>query len=172
MFLSLRELVLRKLRFEETYSPGAIPFFDDKLRQITPMQVSGVAELLPDTKGEIRVRGHMEVCMEAECDRCLEPASFPIDVDFDLYYEPAASLRGEEDAEIDAGASEIGFYVGEGLELEDILREQVLLALPMQRICSQECKGICPICGQNRNFVTCNCRYQQVDDRWAALGRL
>jgi uncharacterized protein len=66
----------------------------------------------------------------------------------------------------------MGFYELPGLVLEDILREQLLLQLPMQRVCSQSCKGICPVCGVNRNEVVCGCdavRGQVLDERWKAL---
>ena len=53
--------------------------------------------------------------------------------------------------------------------LERVLREQILLALPMQRICSEDCKGICPVCGESRNVVACGCQVKAPDDRWAAL---
>ena len=56
--------------------------------------------------------------------------------------------------------------------LEDILREQVLLALPMQKVCEESCKGICPFCGQNRNQKECHCHAETSDDRWAALKSL
>ena len=55
------------------------------------------------------------------------------------------------------------------MELEDILREQVLLLLPMQRVCREDCKGICPICGKDRNEAECHCKVQAADDRWKAL---
>jgi uncharacterized protein len=55
------------------------------------------------------------------------------------------------------------------MELEDVLREQILLQLPMQRICQDDCKGICPICGRNRNETACDCRVEPADDRWGAL---
>jgi uncharacterized protein len=63
----------------------------------------------------------------------------------------------------------MGFYELPGLELEDILREQVLLQLPMQRVCSDTCKGICPVCGANRNETGCQCEVRTADDRWTAL---
>ncbi|MEN6535787.1 MAG: DUF177 domain-containing protein [Bryobacteraceae bacterium] len=169
MFLSIREMELRKLSFDEAFPPGEIEYLDRKLRQASDLKVSGSAELLPNTDGEIRIKGHLEVRMEADCDRCLESATFPVDVSFDLYYEPADSVPHSEELEVGAGESELDFYEGEGLELELVLREQVLLALPMQRVCRADCKGICPVCGQNRNNVECNCRTETADDRWAAL---
>ena len=77
-----------------------------------------------------------------------------------------------EEVAIDAGEAEIGFYEGDGIELNDVLREYVLLTLPMQRVCRQDCKGICPACGQNRNLKDCACQAVPLDDRWAALERI
>ena len=66
----------------------------------------------------------------------------------------------------------MGFYEGDGVELNDVLREFILLTLPMQRVCSEDCKGICPECGQNRNQKECACQAAPADDRWAALKHL
>jgi uncharacterized protein len=148
--------------------------------------------------GEIRVTGQVKVRLQSECDRCLEPAGFPIDSSFELYYRPVAdgyldvnanrvgvnnaAHRGRrpeaaiasravrvEEKSLDAGEAEMGFYEGDGLELKDVLREFVLLALPMQKLCNENCKGICPVCGQNRNQSECRCQSNAGDDRWAAL---
>jgi uncharacterized protein len=172
MFLSIKEMELRKIRFDATFPPGKTDFLDGRVRQASPLHVEGSAELVSRTLGEIRVRGCLSVRLETECDRCLEVVAFPIETDFDLFYEPMTLLSAEEEVKIDEGESEIAFYEGDGLDLEDILRERVLLALPMQKICRQDCKGICPICGQNRNQVACGCQAKMVDDRWAALKKL
>ena len=95
--------------------------------------------------------------MASQCDRCLGRARFVLDAGFDLFYKPASVIARDEEVAIDEGEAEIGFYEGGGMELEDILREQVLLALPMQRVCSDVCKGICPACGKNRNETECGC---------------
>jgi uncharacterized protein len=95
-----------------------------------------------------------------------------LDARFDLFYRPISDIAVEEEVEIDDGEAEIGFYEGGGLELEDILLEQVVLALPMQRVCSDACKGICPVCGRNRNETLCDCRVESADDRWGALRKL
>lgn len=171
MFLSIREMEVRKLRFETAYPPGEIEFFDKQLRQATALEVNGTAELLGSTR-EIRVKGHMAVRMESDCDRCLAAALFPIDADFDLFYRPEGTGIRSEEAELGAGEVEIAYYSGDGLELKDILREQVLLALPMQRVCREDCKGICPVCGQDRNSGDCGCEVKLFDDRWAALKNL
>lgn len=170
MFLSVKEMEARKVRFDVTFPPGEIEFHDRKLRQITPLQVEGSAELMGVTQ-EIRVRGRLSVGMEADCDRCLEPAPFPLESEFDLFYRPSEETAGDEKL-LDEDESEIGFYEEGGLDLKDIMREQILLSLPMQRICDEACKGICPVCGGNRNIAACGCHEKKLDDRWAALREL
>ncbi|MBV9398478.1 MAG: DUF177 domain-containing protein [Bryobacterales bacterium] len=151
--------------------PGAIEFFDPKLRQAGPLRAAGKVDLVTGSLGEIRVKGHAKVLMEADCDRCLDPARLPLDSDFELYYRPVSEGYGEETA-IDQSEAEMGFYEGDGIELNDVLREYILLSLPMQRLCGDTCKGICPHCGQNRNHIQCQCQGEAVDDRWAALRQL
>ena len=170
MFLSVRELELRKIGFDKVFEPGQIEFAGEDLEQGSPLHTTGSAELLPESGGQMRVWGSYTVEMVAQCDRCLARTRFPLQAAFDLYYRPASDVPEEEEVKIDAGEAEIGFYE-DGLELEDILREQVLLALPMQRVCTESCKGICPGCGKNRNETVCDCR-PAVDDRWGALRNL
>jgi len=172
MFLSVKEMELRKLVFRESYASGDWEPLDGKLKQASPLVAEGTAELVSRALGEVRVRGHLSVRIDTECDRCLETASIPIESDFDLFYEPMSLVPEEAEVEINQGESEIGFYEGEGLELEDILRERVLLALPMRKVCREDCQGICPVCGQNLNQKSCGCETRVLDNRWAALKRL
>lgn len=176
MFLTVKEMELRKIRFDEVFQPGQIDFAggepEGDLQQVSPLEVKGSAELLAHTDGEVRIQGRYTVEMTTECDRCLGRARFPLNAGFDLFYRPMSHIARDEEIEIDEGEAEIGFYEGGGIELEDILREQVLLALPMQRVCSELCKGICPVCGRNRNEAECDCHVESVDDRWGALRNL
>jgi uncharacterized protein len=169
MFLSIKEMELRKVRFDETFAPGQIDFIEESLQQETPLRVEGSAELLPHTDGEIRIQGKYSVEMGSVCDRCLGAARYPLDAAFDLFYRPISFIARDEEVEIDEGEAEIGFYENGGLELEDVVREQFLLALPMQRVCSPSCKGICPDCGKNRNEYACGCPPGGGDARWSAL---
>jgi uncharacterized protein len=172
VFLSVQELELRKVRFEVAFPPGEIDFSDSGLFQQTLLEANGSAQLLAHTLGEIRIQGRLTVRMGANCDRCLEPAEFPLESNFDLYYRPALEARLESEVEIDPGETEIAYYEGGGIELNDVLREFVLLAMPMQKICRENCRGICPLCGQNRNVQACECESKPRDDRWAALKKL
>ena len=171
MFLSVKELELRKVRFDETLAPGQIDFSGEDVEASSPLRATGVAELLPQSDGEIRIQGRYAVELTAQCDRCLTGvARFPLDAGFDLLYRPASAIASDEgEVEIDESQADIGFYERAGLELKDVLREQVLLALPMRRVCSEDCPGICPICGANRRETSCDCKSAKPDDRWAGL---
>jgi len=171
MFLSVKELELRKIRFDETWEPGRVDFTVEDLEQLSPLHVAGMAELMSGSD-EIHVQGRYSVDVNTQCDRCLGSARFSLNAGFDLYYRPVADIAREEEIAIDEGETEIGFYEGGGLELEDIVREQILLALPMQRVCDAACKGICPVCGKNRNEGDCGCSVAAADDRWKALRNL
>ena len=168
MLINLQELQQHNVRFKLDIPAGEIEF-DNKVTQAAPLHAEGVAELLNHSLGEIRLQGNLQVAVASPCDRCLEPVSLPIRSPFDLVYMPAseAAVGGED--EIDEAAVEVGYYEGNGLQLNDVLREVVLLALPMQLVCDENCKGICPVCGQNRNQRECACQSAAVDDRWNKL---
>jgi uncharacterized protein len=170
MFFDIHQLEQGKVRFEETLPPGAIEFFDQQLRQSGPVKAAGTAEM--DAMMEIRVAGHVRAPLEASCDRCLEPAPMLVDTDFDLVYRPLSAGPAGDEVLIEERESNVGFYANSGVELSDVLREQILLSLPMQRVCREACKGICPVCGQNRNVRDCGCQEEPGDDRWSALRNL
>jgi uncharacterized protein len=186
MLLSIKEMEVRKIVFADTWQPGEIDFSDAAVRQASPLKAEGVAELLPHSGEEVRVHGKVDTTLETECDRCLGRAQFPVAASIDLFYKPVDPDLAVEEVAIDEGEAEMGFYEEPGLVLEDILREQLLLQLPMQHICSETCKGICPVCGANRNEADCGCEAagRQVtaggltvtaggqavmDERWKAL---
>ncbi|MEO7649226.1 MAG: DUF177 domain-containing protein [Bryobacteraceae bacterium] len=173
MFLNIKDMEFRKVRFDETFEPGVIDFLDVDIRQVGPLHAEGSAEMLENTGGQVRVTGRYSVMMEAECDRCLAPARCSLNETVDLFYQPASqAAEAAEEDEIDEGAVEIAFYEGLGMELADVLKEQILLALPMQRVCKTECKGICATCGANRNESDCQCYLKPAEDRWKALKNL
>jgi uncharacterized protein len=170
VFISLQQLEQRPVGFQVEVPAGEVEY-DGKLSQATALHAEGTAALLNHSVGEIRVQGKLNVTMQATCDRCLEPTNFPIENQFDLIYMPAELTKRGED-EIDQGGIEVGYYEGNGLALNDVLREVVLLALPMQLVCDETCKGMCPSCGQNRNERDCGCHAQAGDDRWSKLKSL
>jgi uncharacterized protein len=152
--ITLAELELHRINVSECYAPGALNYHGAEFRQVAPLQLEAQAELL-DT--EIRVRGHLVTRLGANCDRCLGPVEIPVSRDFDLFYRPMETIAKEEEIEVSPDELEIGFYEGDGIESADVATEQVILSFPMKIICESECRGLCPVCGINRNVTQCNC---------------
>ena len=119
---------------------------------------------------QVRLAGSISAIVEFDCDRCLKPLSVAVDQSFDLLYIPP--LGSEEEHELGEDDLSIAFYQGDQIDVDDLVREQIELALPMARLCSDECRGLCPDCGANLNEAECACKLEQVDPRWAALKEL
>jgi uncharacterized protein len=107
---------------------------------------------------------------EAHCGRCLE--LFPLDVvqEFSLVLTPATRLSGE--IELAPGDLTQSFYEGTEVDLTPLVYEQVMLALPTRPLCGEECRGLCPQCGINRNSSQCSCAAEAGDPRWSVLRNL
>ena len=88
----------------------------------------------------------------------MEPVEIPLGAEFDLIFRPAAADAEATERSITAPETEIGYYQKDSLLLEDVLREQVLLSLPVRTLCKPDCKGLCPRCGENRNSQACYLR--------------
>jgi uncharacterized protein len=131
---------------------------------------------------ERRVRlsasGRAEV--DGSCSRCLAPLTVEVPVDFELTLVPADEYesgpgaardrnQGRVAGSFDPEEAEEEAYTGKVIDLEPILREQVLLALPGYPVCRETCRGLCPACGTNLNERDCGCERKAPDPRWAAL---
>ena len=174
MLIEISELERHPIEFEETFAPGAIDFGPD-FQQQDGLKAKGSAQLVEEHHGkhqiiqDIRLVGELQARFELACARCLEPVEQEVSRKFDLLYRPLGADAGREELSVTAAEAEIGYYQGEGLLLEDAVREQVLLALPLKVICREDCKGLCPHCGKNLNAGLCSCADPQEDPRWAAL---
>ena len=177
MFISLRDLQRQEnqLEFHEEWQPNAIDIGPD-LRQTKPLKSDGRATLVEEHHGhrgkilDIRVAGKLLTALEMDCARCLEPVQREVDREFDLLYRPLGVDAGEHEKGVTSAAeADVGYYEGDGILLEDVLREQMILALPMRTVCREDCKGLCPKCGENLNADQCHCEPVVEDPRWSAL---
>jgi len=106
----------------------------------------------------VHVQGHLSARLGLECGRCLEPFSFPVEQNLDLFYLPHQAGESVEDEEEIAERDLVVAYYRQGrLDLGDMVREQFFLTLPMKRLCRAECLGLCATCGSNRNLNPCEC---------------
>ena len=169
MFLDVKELAVRKLRIRQSYTPAGIDYHTSEIRQVAPLEVTAMAELL---EGQIRIQGQLETKIEMVCARCLEPVVEEVNRSFDLFYAPLPKGARPKEDRLKDDDTEIGFFEGDGLFLADVLREQVLLALPLKVICQSDCRGLCANCGANLNHEECRCETHATDPRLAPLARL
>lgn len=167
VLFTVEELRRHTIKVSKTYAPGVLDYRGAEFRQSSPLRVDAVAEL--SGASEIRVGGHLGTRLETSCDRCVGPVDLLVEQDFDLFYRPLETVARNAEVEIPEDESEIGFYSGEGVELEEVVREQVLLAVPMKIICRHDCRGLCPVCGANRNVKPCHCSAPRDDSPFASL---
>jgi len=118
---------------------------------------------------DVLVRGRLEGTLNLSCSRCLTPFNFPVSTDFDLLLAPGPAPMGEVDEELTQADLDVDFYTGEVVDLEKILREQVLLTLPLKPLCSENCRGMCPRCGVDLNQETCSCPAEESTSPFAML---
>ena len=120
------------------------------------------------TSSTIFIKGNLSVLLGIYCSRCLEEVHLPVGGDFAYTLVPAKP-ETTEDWELQAEELEISYYQGDFIDLTPIICEQIILQIPIKPLCSEECKGLCPHCGINRNEISCNCYLDFVDDRLAVL---
>ena len=126
-------------------------------------------------KDRFRVVGRLRAELELSCSRCLEPFRLPVDMPLDLRVLAGRRLDAEEpveDRDVSEEAVDTSYYRDDVLDLNELLREQFYLALPMKPLCKEECLGLCPQCGADRNTAPCGCRPAWEDPRLAPLKKL
>jgi uncharacterized protein len=125
----------------------------------------------------VHFRGHLQARLRLHCGRCLEPFARELDEDLDLFYMPRDAETDEEEQEQDVELSDrdmvVAYYADGAVDLGESVREQVHLAVPLRQLCREDCRGLCPSCGVNRNVATCQCQpAETTDERLAPLRKL
>jgi uncharacterized protein len=124
--------------------------------------LKGVARITRTSQG-LLVQVKMQACTEIECVRCLSRFSQRLDIDFtDLYAFSSDSVTDSGLLLPDTGK----------IDLEPVLREEMFLAIPIKPVCRTECKGLCPICGNDLNKTTCSHEEIPTDPRLDILRSL
>jgi uncharacterized protein len=138
--------------------------------------------------GAVHIDAHAERSMDAEyvvdgsvqfsadfhCSRCLEPYPIANTSSFHVRFRPrpAASVENEDIEIIEPEELDVEFYTERSIPLRDLALEQVQLSIPMKPLCDENCLGLCPQCGANRNREACRCGESAVDARWGGLAEI
>ena len=113
--------------------------------------------------------GRLATIVRRECCRCLEPFDVPTTVNIDVRYLPHHVNTGEGEHEISDEDLSIAFYRDDEIDLGGLVREQLQLAAPMKPLCDDGCRGLCPVCGIDRNREACGCDTAWRDPRLEPL---
>jgi uncharacterized protein len=166
MRIELENLEGGKSGFAHVYNPDDLNPVDERVNLSAPATVNGKIRLAGN---EVFVNGHVDARAEVECDRCLKPVELPVNADFELEYITGSEYESSAVAELTEAEMSVAVFDGEALDVDEIVKEQILLAVPTRMLCREDCKGICPQCGTDRNTGECNCETKEIDPRWAAL---
>jgi uncharacterized protein len=106
------------------------------------------------------------------CSRCVEPFHYQVGDRFDLYCETGPGGPPAEEHELADDELDVTYLEEGRISTDHLLRENVLLSLPVQPLCREDCRGLCPRCGANLNQGACNCTETRMDPRLQALRKL
>ena len=118
---------------------------------------------------KVLVEGSVKISVSLNCSRCLEDFPYPMDKSFREEYNPAEERETEGEKELSGSELDLSYYSNNEIDISELVKEQVLLSVPMKALCGPECRGICPECGKNYNKGPCECSTEEVDPRLAPL---
>ena len=155
---------------------------DHGVRLFDPTALGGVyadpawtldaVDLLVERRGDkVAIGGGFEATAQLLCSRCLDSIVTRVEPRVDLQLVPQPSGR-QTQVELGPDDLEVDFYQGDVLDVAGLLRSETDLALPMKPLCRPDCRGLCPVCGGNRNVTECRCETRGTDPRLAPLEAL
>jgi uncharacterized protein len=153
-------------QFGRTFSPQEVEQDGDAYQVVAPVQVD--LEIHKD-KDRFRLVGTAKTELELACSRCLEAFRIPFDGAIDVRFLPVSELTAEDEKEVEEEDLDTSYYRDDQIDLNELLREQFYLALPMKPLCREECAGLCSQCGTNLNTGACLCTSQWENPRLAPL---
>jgi uncharacterized protein len=166
MQIELANLEGGKSEFANVYQQDELVLDDELVRLCGPTEVSGQ---IRHAGAEVRLSGHVDSCAEVDCDRCLKPIQLPVSTDFELEYISSSDYQENRNLELTQDEMAVSVFDGVAIDLDEIVKEQILLTVPTRSLCKTDCKGFCPTCGVNKNAGECSCEVKEIDPRWAAL---
>jgi uncharacterized protein len=155
--------------FAHSYAEGELVLGEDRLGLVQPPTVSG--ELRREGR-RVHVKGRAVARVQVECDRCLKLIELPVDSSFKVEYVTLEDYQAQQAVELTEEDLDLTVFDGEVIDIDGLLTEEILLSIPDHVLCRDDCKGICPGCGADRNSVNCGCETAEVGPRWAGLKEL
>lgn len=166
MLVELASLERQVGGFVHNYEPGELELSDDRFIIAAPPRVGG---RIRQSDAKVTVTGEVQAELQLECDRCLKSLSIPVSSAFEVEYVTPDVYQAGQGAELLDEDLSLSVFDGAVLDIDELVREQLVLALPSQVLCREDCKGLCPVCGGDRNLKDCQCQEAEIDPRWSGL---
>ncbi|MCR4990627.1 MAG: DUF177 domain-containing protein [Lachnospiraceae bacterium] len=149
----------RSIKIEYPYDEYCVGNESYKIASKSDIELD-LANLKP---GQVFLEGKFSLVIKAPCDRCLKEVDIPLELSFQK------ELVDEEHRSKDADPDESRFIEGTDFDIGSFIEEEILMALPSKVLCSEDCKGLCPVCGCDRNVKECDCDTFVPDPRMAGI---
>lgn len=159
MKVQISDIISRKERKKHIEYKFEIPEFvfeGDIISVIDPCEVIGIISSDVDI---LVLRAKIKTRLEMVCSRCLDTFIYPIDIDIE---ERFTTNRDSKDDEAIVVMDDV-------LDITEIVENSIISTLPIKRVCKDDCKGLCQVCGCNLNYGTCSCDKEDVDIRFESL---
>ncbi|MBS4804425.1 MAG: DUF177 domain-containing protein [Clostridium sp.] len=150
----------RKKEINVTYDLKPLYFDGEKIEAVEALTVVGNITSIGDV---LTLRASIKTKLDLKCSRCLEAFIYPIDIEIEERFTNNNEHQNDE---------EIIFVDGNILDITEIVENVIISTLPIKRLCTDNCRGLCYQCGKNLNEGSCNCNTNDVDLRLAKLQEL
>ncbi len=130
---------------------------------LSPIKVELVVE---NTGRMLAGKGNVRTLLQLPCSRCLRDFTYPLDAEFELVMAQAINRP-----QFSADDGTIFIEADEG-DISSAVEEAIFMAIPICPLCREECCGLCPVCGQDKNIASCSCQNETLDPRWEKLKNL
>ena len=140
----------------------------EPLVEISPVRFAGQVSAI---ESGFALQGDLGWGGRLECSRCLASYPFRSDEEFSLVLYRRQTV-GEAERELEREELDVYFFEEPDVPVAPIVEERIQMAVPMKPLCREDCRGLCPTCGQDLNQGDCACRDQTIDPRWEALRKL
>ncbi len=153
--------------FEESF--GSFEYKGESVEFAEDVLVKGGAVRVKDG---FMVWGDIITTLRLHCSRCLSSFDFPLELEFEIEYRRGVEEAHSKERSLKEDDFRISYFSGENIDIEDDVKQFIILSIPMKPLCKEDCKGLCPICGKNLNEGECKCSREAEDPRWNALKEL
>jgi len=147
-------------------------FFDFKGKDFKIVKDVTIKGTINRFDNDIYLNGRVSTTLEYICSRCLNIFTEEIGTEFSAEYLPESEGITKEEVELIASDLNSYYYKGEGIDILPPIIDQILLSISLKPLCNENCKGLCPHCGQNLNIAKCSCKEDDIDVRLAVLKKI